>query len=122
MSTVKANNIQIGQSATATQNFTLAVPATPDGTIKLSRGNQGATTADVVSIDALGNIGVGTTSPSSSAILDVQSTTKGIRFPNMTTTQKNAIASPGASLTVFDTTLGKLCFYTGSAWQTITSA
>lgn len=39
----------------------------------------------------------------------------------MTTTQKNAIASPVAGLMVFDTTLAKLCVYTGSAWQTITS-
>jgi hypothetical protein len=65
--------------------------------------------------------GIGTSSPSTSAILDAQSTTKGVRFPNMTTTQKNAIASPTAGLVVFDTTLSKLCVYTGSAWQTITS-
>jgi hypothetical protein len=42
-------------------------------------------------------------------------------MPNMTTTQKNAIASPAAGLMVFDTTLAKLCVYSGSAWQTITS-
>ena len=66
-------------------------------------------------------LGIGTSSPSSSAILDAQSTTKGVRMPNMTTTQKNAIASPAAGLMVFDTTLAKLCVYSGSAWQTITS-
>jgi hypothetical protein len=68
-----------------------------------------------------GNTGIGTTSPSASAILDAQSTTKGVRMPNMTTTQKNAISSPAAGLMVFDTTLAKLCVYSGSAWQTITS-
>ena len=72
-------------------------------------------------IDAFGNVGIGTSSPASSAILDVQSTTKGVRMPNMTTTQKNAISSPVAGLMVFDTTLAKLCVYSGSAWQTITS-
>lgn len=66
-------------------------------------------------------LGIGTTSPSASAILDAQSTTKGVRMPNMTTTQKNAIASPAAGLMVFDTTLAKLCVYSGAAWQTITS-
>lgn len=40
---------------------------------------------------------------------------------NYTTTQKNAL-SPLAGTLVFDTTLGKLCVYTGSAWQTVTSA
>jgi hypothetical protein len=72
-------------------------------------------------LNASNNLGVGTSSPSASAIVDVQSTTKGVRMPNMTTTQKNAIASPAAGLMVFDTTLAKLCVYSGAAWQTITS-
>ena len=72
-------------------------------------------------LSSSGNLGIGTTSPSASAILDAQSTTKGVRMPNMTTTQKNAISSPAAGLMVFDTTLAKLCVYSGSAWQTITS-
>ena len=71
-------------------------------------------------LDSSGNFGIGATADAS-AILDAQSTTKGVRFPNMTTTQKNAIASPAAGLVVFDTTLAKLCLYTGAAWQTITS-
>lgn len=56
MSLLKSNSVQIGQSATATQNFTLSVPASPDGTIKLARGNSGATTADVLTVDAGGNV------------------------------------------------------------------
>ena len=68
-----------------------------------------------------GNVGIGTSSPAASAILDAQSTTKGVRMPNMTTTEKNAISSPAAGLLVFDTTLAKLCVYSGTAWQTITS-
>ena len=60
--------------------------------------------------------------PDASAKLDVQSTTQGILFPRMTTTQKNAIASPAAGLVIYDTTLGKLCVRTASGWQTITSA
>jgi hypothetical protein len=71
-------------------------------------------------LDASGNLGIGTTA-NASAILDAQSTTKGVRMPNMTTTQKNAIASPAAGLMVFDTTLAKLAVYSGSAWQTVTS-
>lgn len=73
-----------------------------------------------LSIDASGNVGIGSTADAS-AILDAQSTTKGVRMPNMTTTQKNAISSPAAGLMVFDTTLAKLCVYSGSAWQTVTS-
>jgi hypothetical protein len=77
--------------------------------------------AERMRIASDGSVGIGTSSPSASAILDAQSTTKGVRMPNMTTTQKNAISSPAAGLMVFDTTLAKLCVYSGSAWQTITS-
>jgi hypothetical protein len=74
-----------------------------------------------VRIDTAGNVGVGTASPNAASIIDAQSTTKGVRFPNMTTTQKNAIANVAGNV-IFDTTLGKLCVNTGSGWQTITSA
>jgi hypothetical protein len=80
-----------------------------------------STLSDAMVIDQSSNVGIGTASPDASAILDVQSTTKGVRMPNMTTTQKNAIASPAAGLMVFDTNLAKLCVYSGAAWQTITS-
>jgi hypothetical protein len=83
---------------------------------------EGDTNANLLFVDAsVDAIGIGTASPNASAILDAQSTTKGVRMPNMTTTQKNAIASPAAGLMVFDTTLAKLCVYSGVAWETITS-
>lgn len=50
MSTLKTNAAQIGQSVTATQNFTLYTPATPDGTVRLAVGNAGATTTEVLNI------------------------------------------------------------------------
>ena len=60
--------------------------------------------------------------PDSSSCLEGKSTTKGFLPPRLTTTQKNAISSPATGLIVYDTTLNKLCVYTGSAWETITSA
>jgi hypothetical protein len=56
MSLLKSNSVQIGQSVTATNNFTLSVPSSPDGTIKLARGNSGATTADILTVNASGAI------------------------------------------------------------------
>ena len=50
------SSLQIGKSTTANQNFTLAVPDSPDGTIKLARGNSGATTADILSVDSSNNV------------------------------------------------------------------
>lgn len=58
---------------------------------------------------------------SSVALLQLDSTTKGFLPPRMTTTQKNAISSPPAGLVVYDSTLNKLCVYTGAAWETVTS-
>lgn len=67
------------------------------------------------------NMLIGTTGDIASSILTVASTTKGFLPPRMTTTQKNAIASPAAGLVVYDSTLNKLCVRTASAWETITS-
>jgi hypothetical protein len=56
-----------------------------------------------------------------SAIVQINSTTRGFLPPRMTTTQKNAITTPATGLVLYDSTLNKLCVYTGSAWETITS-
>jgi hypothetical protein len=63
MSTLKTNNVQVGQSVTATNNFTLYQPSSPDGTVRLGVGNAGATTADVITANSSGNVGIGTSSP-----------------------------------------------------------
>lgn len=61
MSLVKTNAVQVGQSATASQNFTITTPTTPDGSLKISRGNAGATTGDVIAVNANGAVGFGST-------------------------------------------------------------
>jgi hypothetical protein len=57
-----------------------------------------------------------------SAQLQVDSTTRGFLPPRMTTAEKNGITSLVAGLIVYDATLNKLCVYTGTVWETITSA
>lgn len=61
MSTVKTNNLQLGQSLTATNNFSWYQPSSPDGTVRLGVGNAGATTSDVVTVNSSGNLGLGVT-------------------------------------------------------------
>jgi len=68
-----------------------------------------------------GNLLLGTITNQASSQLTINSTTKGFLPPRMTSTQKNAIASPAQALMVFDTTLVKLCVYNGTAWETVTS-
>jgi hypothetical protein len=72
-------------------------------------------------IGSNGNVLINTTTDVASSQLTVASTTKGFLPPRMTTTQKNAIASPASGLVVYDTTLGKLCVRGAAAWETITS-
>jgi len=54
--------------------------------------------------------------PNASAILDVKSTTKGFLPPRMTTAQRDAITSPAAGLTIYNTSTNGNETYNGSSW------
>ena len=72
---------------------------------------------DHLAIKKEGNIGIGTSTPNSSSLFDITSTTKGFLPPRMTTTQKNAISTPASGLMVYDTDTNKLCCYNGTSWN-----
>ncbi len=55
-----------------------------------------------------------------SAMMDVQSTTKGVLIPRMTTAQRNAIAVPATGLLVFDNTTGSFWFRSPASWIELT--
>lgn len=57
--------------------------------------------------------------PTPSAVLQVNSTTRGFLKPKMTTAQKNAIVTPAAGLEVYDTDLNRPCFFNGTSWITL---
>ena len=63
-----------------------------------------------------GQLGIGTTSPDPSAIVDISSTSMGFLPPRISITQINAISSPEEGLTVFNTTNQKLVYYNGIQW------
>lgn len=67
------------------------------------------------------NIAIGTTTDIASAKLIVTSTTQGFLPPRMTTTERNAIASPVAGLMIYNTTTNKLNVFT-TVWEAVTSA
>jgi len=64
-----------------------------------------------------GDVGIGTSSPNASALLDLTSTTKGFLPPRMTTTQRDAISPVVSGLVIFNTTINQLETYTGSKWN-----
>ncbi|MFN9112182.1 MAG: beta strand repeat-containing protein [Bacteroidota bacterium] len=63
-----------------------------------------------------GSVGIGTSAPNASAALDVTSTTQGVLFPRMTTTQRNAIATPADGLVIYNTTDNKLQVRAAGVW------
>ena len=63
-------------------------------------------------------VGIGTTNPDPSSMLDIQSDSQGLLAPRMDTADRNAIASPAEGLLVFDTDEDAFYYYdtTGSTW------
>ncbi len=71
---------------------------------------------------AQAQVGIGTSSPNSKAVLDLTSTTKGLLVPRMLASEKTAISSPATGLLIYQTdgTAG-FYYYTGSALILISS-
>lgn len=63
-----------------------------------------------------GDVGIGTSSPNASAKVDITSTTGGLLLPRMTTTQRDAIASPADGLLIYNITDSKVQARAGGAW------
>ncbi|SCX78673.1 hypothetical protein [Flavobacterium caeni] len=62
-------------------------------------------------------VGIGTSSPSASAILQLESTTQAFVPPRMTDAQMLAIASPLAGSMVYNTTFNAMFVRTSSGWK-----
>jgi hypothetical protein len=62
------------------------------------------------------NVGIGTTTPDNSALLEIKSISKGLLLPRMTTEQRNAIVAPVVGLMIFN--LDDLCtdIFDGTFW------
>ena len=90
MSLLKIIKAQLGLSHTPTNNFTLDASA-QDGTMKLSRGNAGATTQDVMVVDAAGKV----TFPAGSQMLGVGQTWQDVKASRVLgTTYTNTTGKP----------------------------
>lgn len=77
----------------------------------------------VISLVINAQVGIGTSTPDASSLLDLTSTTKGLLAPRMTTSQRNAITTPANGLMVYDTTLKVFYYYVSStsSWSPIAS-
>jgi len=55
MSAIKANKVQIGQSATPGNNITIETPAVPDGSFSIRKGTHDGSGTVLLNVDASGN-------------------------------------------------------------------
>lgn len=112
--------LSAGNSATSGTNYAVQALAEGSGATTNIGGSFEAYNATnnyaLIVPSGAGRVGIGTGSPDSKAILDVSSTTQGVLFPRLTTTQQNAITSPSTGLIIFNTDTAGLCEYNGSAW------
>jgi len=116
-----SNTIEGGYSLNGVARTLLLNNSSSNGTEGFFFRNSNLGT-NIMSLLNRGNVGIGTTLPHISTILDLVSTTAGLGLPRMTTTQINAISSPQAGLTVYNSTLGKICYYNGTAWKQVTDS
>ena len=64
------------------------------------------------------NVKIGYTG-TSSAIMDIVSTEKGILIPRMSSAQRNVISSPAAGLLVYDSDLNQFWYFNGTQWAAL---
>jgi hypothetical protein len=86
-----------------------------DSTIQL--GNSAVKNVNTSGTITAGGMGLGVSAPNASAILEASSTTQGFLPPRLTTTERDAIASPAAGLTIWNSTNTQLEVYDGSYWK-----
>lgn len=68
------------------------------------------------------NVGIGTSKPDQSAVLDISSSNKGLLMPRMSLQQRNSIQSPAKGLIVYQTDmLSGFYFYDGAEWKPLVS-
>ena len=68
------------------------------------------------------NVGIGTTTPNSSAALEIKSSSQGFLPPRMTTAQKKSISNPTQGLMVYCTDCGikgEPQYFDGTEWQNL---
>ena len=72
--------------------------------------------ANTVQTHLDGSLTLGDATLDASAVLDISSTTGGVLFPRMTTTQRNAITTPAEGLVIYNTTDNKLQVRAAGVW------
>jgi len=68
------------------------------------------------SITNISHVSIGTSSSTTSAALEIESTTQGVLIPRMSTAQRTGISSPANGLLIYDNTLEAFFIYGDNSW------
>ncbi|MBL4710685.1 MAG: tail fiber domain-containing protein [Flavobacteriales bacterium] len=74
-----------------------------------------------VSLFAQNQVGINQSIVDPSAVLELNSTNRGLLIPRLTSTQKGKIDSPAQGLVIFETSTNSYWYYNGAGWIKITS-
>jgi hypothetical protein len=119
-----SSTVNAGTGDTSLGLFGLGTGGGYFGGVRVFTSSDSNTPILAMIVDRNQSVGIGLTNSTNltvnaSAKVQIDSTTKGFLPPRMTTTQKNAIATPATGLMVYDTTLNLLALYNGTIWTTL---
>ncbi len=120
-----SGNVGIG-TTTPSQKLDVAGAIKASGAIYGNRADRfafytisgGIYAAGLVDNYFAGNVGIGTTTPATSALLDLTSTTGALLLTRMTTAQKNALTAVNGMI-VYDSDLNKFQGYEAGGWANL---
>lgn len=75
----------------------------------------------VFALSAQNQVGINQSNVDRSAVLEMNSTTKGFLLPRMNTGNRNSISSPAQGLFIYETTSNALWYFNGAGWIKVIS-
>ncbi|MEE9349109.1 MAG: lamin tail domain-containing protein [Flavobacteriaceae bacterium] len=64
-------------------------------------------------------VGIGTTTPDTNAVLDIDSNSKGVLFPRLTDVQRDAIVNPAEGLYIYNLDNHRFEYFNGTFWMAL---
>ena len=74
-----------------------------------------------VSFAQTSNVGIGTTTPDASSILDLKSNSKVLLVPRLTTNQRLAILKPAEGVVGYESAVGCFFYFKNNQWASLCS-
>jgi hypothetical protein len=102
----------LGNSGT---NSTVNFAGTTDAQDFVLKSNN----TEVMRATTAGAVGINQPAPNANAILDIQSSAKGILVPSLTSAERDAIVGPVAGLTIYNNTINVHQFWNGTCWVNV---